>query len=153
MTKKRGRQKKMIEQVVSEGNEIKKGTPPAWQPASKQAELKAPKGFFPRWVRADAGEIAKKKAEGWLIMKPEDNKGHFRADDVNDGTPLHNGIRFRDMIAMMLPEERKEGRDAYFKAENKRAVSGIFDKTDEESKKMGLRLYTPKGQAGRIVIG
>lgn len=131
----------------------KKATKPNWRPASMLGTLKARKGFTPRWVKADPANIAKKKAEGWIVMKPSDNIGEeIDQTDINDGKALHNGIRYRDHIAMMLPDETKKAREEYIREENKQQMAGILRDTDEQFAAKGVQTYKPKGQAGRIVI-
>lgn len=130
-----------------------KATKPGWRPASKVAGLKAKPGFKARWVSNDPSNISRKKAEGWIVMKPSDNVGEvISQEDVNDGNPLHDGIRYRDMIAMMLPNELVAEREQYYKKENQHAMGSILGETDGKMANMGVQTYAPKGQSGRIVI-
>ena len=86
-------------------------------------------------------------------MKPSDNKGgNLGLQDVNDGGSPANDIRYRDMIAMMLPDAVKKERDEYYRSENRRATDVILKKTDKDLKNMGVSTYRPNGQSGRIVI-
>lgn len=138
----------MVEQVK------KSGTKPGFKPASRSPLLKAPNGFTARWVRADSSDIERKKAEGWLLMKPEDNKGvAFTAQDVSEEKALGNHIRYRGQVAMMIPDELKEARQEYYKGETSSKL-----KTGLETMKTGLagmggqyRGESPDGK-GRIVI-
>ena len=131
----------------------KKATKPNWRPSSRLATLRAKPGYTARWVDADPAEIARKKAEGWIIMKPEDNVGPpIDQTDIKDGTALHDGIRYRDMIAMMLPNDLKEAREEYYRKENEQAMAGILKKSDGELENMGAQVYKPKGSPGRVVI-
>ena len=131
----------------------KKPTKPNWRPASNLATLKAKKGFTAYWASSDPANIARKKAEGWIVMKPEDNVGPpIEQIDVNDGTALHDGIRYRDHIAMMLPDELKEAREDYHQEENRNQMAGVLRETDEKTQQMGVQTYKPQGQAGRVVI-
>jgi len=130
----------------------KAATKPGWRPASKNPELRAPSGYTARWVSKEPGEIARKRAEGWEVMRPEDNKApEIVQHDVNDGKAVHNGIVFRDLIAMMLPNELKKEREEYYRKENLEAKKAILDKTDRDAKKMGIQTYAPN-KGGRIVI-
>ena len=130
-----------------------KATKPEWRPSSRLATLKAKPGFTARWVDADPANVARKKAEGWLIMRPEDNVGPpIEQIDVNDGKALHNGIRYRDMIAMMLPNDLKSAREEYYREEHKQAMAGILKETDQKLGNMGVQVTKPKGSPGRIVI-
>lgn len=142
----------MTDQI--EKTEPVRGTRPGFRPADRLGEgLKAPHGFTARWVRNDAANVAKKKAEGWIVMKPSDNKGEYVEDfDVNQGTPMHNGIRYQDMIAMMLPNELKESRDEYYRNEVKNTTRNVLRQTDDEMRRAGVQTYAPKGQKGRVVI-
>lgn len=129
----------------------KKGTRPGWRPAGQIPRLKAPKGFTPKWANPD--KLDKLRAEGWIIMRPEDNKGQeITKSDVNDAGSLTGALRYRELIAIMLPNELKEDRDEWLREENKQAVKGILNDTDEKIKELGVQTYTPTGQAGRIVI-
>jgi hypothetical protein len=133
--------------------EPKKGTRPGWKPSSVLPQLKARSGFTARWIRNESGNIAKKLAEGWLLMKPSDNVGiAIRQTDLPDANPLAGEIRYRDSIAMMISDDDKAARQEYIRGENKSATSQIFRQTDEELKRAGVQMYAPKGQAGRIVI-
>lgn len=131
----------------------KKGTKPGWKPASVNPQLKARSGFTARWVRNESGNIAKKLAEGWILMKPSDNVGiPIRAEETPDANPLASEIRYRDQIAMMISDEDKQARTEFHREENRRIQKQILRQTDEDLQKIGVSTYAPKGQAGRIVI-
>lgn len=133
--------------------EQKKGTKPGFQPANRQGTLKAKLGFTARWVRNDPANIARKRQEGWVIMKPEDNIGTYEdLSDVTDAKPLYNGIRYQDQIAMMLPDDLKSSREQYYREETRQTTEAMLRKTDTQFKQHGVATYTPKGQSGRIVI-
>lgn len=133
--------------------EAKKGTKPGWRPSSKLPDLKARTGFTARWVSNESGNISKKLSEGWILMKPSDNVGvpikDFLTPDTNT---LASEIRYRESIAMMIPDDVKAARAEYIQEENRAAQRQILRQTDEEFKRAGVQTYTPKGQAGRIVI-
>lgn len=130
---------------------VKKGTRPGWRPAGQMPRLKAPPGFSPKWANTE--KLDKLLAEGWIVMKPEDNKGApILKVDVNDVSSLTGALRYREMIAVMLPNELKEERDEWVRNENREAMRGILKETDEKLDEMGVQTYTPQGQAGRIVI-
>lgn len=130
-----------------------KATKPGWKPASVLPNLKARPGFTARWIRNDAGNIARKKAEGWIPMTAKDNVGVAIEDDTATGAqPLTNVIRYQDMIGMMLPDDLKQARQEYHRNENQNAVRGVMRETDEKMKDMGVATYAPKGHRGRIVI-
>jgi len=133
--------------------EPKKGTKPGWRPSSVLPQLKARQGFTARWVSNEAGNIARKLAEGWILMKPSDNVGTpIRDLNTPDTNTLASEIRYRDSIAMMISHEDKAARQDYIREENRSATRQILRQTDEDLKRAGVQTYTPKGQAGRIVI-
>ncbi len=141
----------MIEQT--EKNEAPKATRPGFKPASRLGYLKAPANFTARWVKNDPDNIARKKQEGWVVMKPEDNKGtSFERIDVSDPKETGNHIRYQDMIAMMLPNDIKKDREEYYRNETRHATRAILRESDAQFKQKGVQTYTPKGQQGRIVI-
>lgn len=142
-----------IEKERSPNQTVANPTAPGWRPAKRLGYLKAPSGFTARWVSSDSDNVQRKKEEGWLIMKPSDNKGgNLGLQDVNDGGSPANDIRYRDMIAMMLPDAVKKEREDYYRAENRRATDVILKKTDKDLKNIGVSTYKPNGQSGRIVI-
>jgi hypothetical protein len=129
----------------------KKGTRPGWKPAGQIPRLKAPPGFTAKWANPE--KLDKLRAEGWIIMKPEDNRGQeILKVDVNDTGSLTGAIRYREMIAIMLPNELKAERDEWLRNENREAMKNILKQTDEKLQDLGVQTYTPQGQAGRIVI-
>lgn len=148
-------EQKFMENTVENEQEAvkskKKGTPPGWRPASQLPKLKAPAGWTAKW--SHPGKLTERMSEGWKIMKPEDNRGEEIINiDVNDVGSLTSALRYRDMVAIMLPKELKEARDNWLRNENKEAMKGILRETDEQFKKHGVETYSPTGQAGRIVI-
>ena len=129
----------------------KKGTRPGWKPAGQLPKLKAPPGFSPKWANVD--KLDKLRAEGWQVMTPEDNKGApILKVDVNDGSSLNGALRYRELVAVMLPNDLKADRDEWVRNENREAMKGILKDTDEKLQEMGVQTYAPIGQAGRIVI-
>lgn len=146
------------EVVTSDNVEIqeapkKKGTKPGWKPAGQLPRLKAPPGYSVKWASSDTGKLAKLRAEGWIIMKPADNKGDpIEQIDVNDGSSLAKEIRYRDLVAVMLPKELKEARDEWVRQENRDAMKNILKQTDEKFQEHGVQTYAPTGQTGRIII-
>jgi hypothetical protein len=143
----------MTEKKTTEKTGPKKGTRPGWKPSSVLPNLKAKHGFTARWVRNESGNIAKKLSEGWVLMKPDDNVGiPITSFDTPDANKLATEIRYRDSIAMMLPDDVKSERDQYMRDQTRQAQKSILRDTDEKLKSAGVSTYTPKGQAGRIVI-
>ncbi len=129
----------------------KKGTPPGWRPAGQLPKLKAPPGFVAKW--SSVAKLTERMAEGYKIMTPEDNRGEKIINiDVNDVGSLTGALRYRDLVAVMLPKELKEARDKWLRNENKEAQRGILRETDEKLKEGGVETYAPSGQSGRVVI-
>lgn len=153
VNEKRGPGRPKVDKTSDGQEEPKKGTKPGWRPASVLPHLKARHGFTAKWVSNDPGNITKKMAEGWILMKPHDNVGiPIRAYETPEANPLANEIRFRDLIAMMISDEDKEARKEWLRDETRAAQQRILHKTDEEFRNAGVQTYSPKGQAGRIVI-
>lgn len=129
----------------------KKGTPPNWKPSSQLPKLKAPAGYIAKW--SAPAKLTERLSEGWKIMKPDDNKGDAILNlDVNDVGSLTGALRYRDLVAIMLPKELKEARDIWLKNENAEAMKGVLKETDEKLKENGVETFTPTGQQGRVVI-
>ena len=144
-------QETVKEQAVSAP--VKKGTRPGWKPAGQLPKLEAPPGYTAKWASSDPGRLSRLRAEGWEIMKPEDNKGQeIIYADVNDSGSLTGRLQYRDLVAVMLPNELKKERDNWLRQENSEAMQSILNKTDETMKERGVETYKPRGQAGRIVI-
>lgn len=149
------REDMQIEQTVIESSPIHKtkGTRPGWKPAGQLPKLKAPQGWTAKWASCDPGKLSKLRAEGWEIMKPTDNKGQeILHIDVNDSGSITGELRYRDLVAVMLPKELKDARDEWLRDENKQAMSTILKDTDEKFQENGVETYRPGGQSGRIVI-
>jgi hypothetical protein len=150
--------KEQIEEIMTEENiETKetvkktKGTPPNWKPSGQLPNLKAPSGFTAKWC--NPAKLSERRSEGWQIMKPSDNKGAEIINiDVNDVGSLTGALRYRELVAIMLPKELKEARDNWLKNENLEATKTILKKTDKELAQHGVETYAPNGQSGRIVI-
>lgn len=129
----------------------KKGTPPNWKPASQLPKLKAPPGFTAKW--SAPAKLTERLSEGWKVMKPEDNKGDPILNiDVNDVGSLTGALRYRDLVAIMLPKELKVARDNWLKGENAEAMKSVLKETDEKLKENGVETFTPRGQEGRVII-
>lgn len=145
--------KEKTEDMLAEAQTIKEPTKPGWRPANKLSYLKARAGYTARWVDSKQENVMKKKAEGWVVMKPSDHVGiPLETLDVNDGNAIGNEIRQREMIAMMIPDSLKAERADYYRSENKRAMDSILRESNEGLKKMGAATFKPKGMSGRIVI-
>lgn len=128
-----------------------KGTPPGWKPSTQLPRLKAPHGWTAKW--SSPAKLTERLSEGWKIMTPDDNKGEKIVNvDVQDVSSLTGALRYRDLVAIMLPKELKQARDEWLRNENKEAMKGILRETDEKLKEGGVETYIPKGQSGRIVI-
>lgn len=129
----------------------KKGTRPGWRPAGQLPKLKAPPGYTAKWANPD--KLDRLRAEGWELMKPNQNRGQeILQIDVNDAGPLTGALRYRELVAIMLPNELKAERDEWVRQENREAVKHILKDADEKFQEKGVQTYAPTGQAGRIVI-
>lgn len=138
---------------AEKSDESKRATKPGWNPSSMLGTLKAPAGYEARWVRNDPAAVAKKKAEGWIVMRPKDNTGtEIVQTDVADQKTIGDYIVYRDCIAMMLPLEMKAAREEYHRSEIVGTMKQILHDTDGEIGKLGGSTYKPKGMKGRIVI-
>lgn len=128
------------------------GTKPGWRPGGILPKLKAKPGFTAAWK--DKAKVNRLMEEGWMPMTAEDHIGPpISQNSVTDPAQMSKkNIAYRDLIAMMLPNELKEARDEYFRGENKNAMSGVINDLDNEMDRIGVQTYTPKGQEGRIVI-
>lgn len=133
-------------------NTVKEPTRPGWKPAARMGGIQAPRGYTARWVADEPDNIARKKEEGWVMLPADKNEKDFETKDVTDAGKLDSNIRYRGMIAMMLPDDKKQARTEYYKAETDRATKMIMRDSDKEARKMGVETYSPKGQSGRIVI-
>lgn len=138
---------------AEKSDEPKRATKPGWKPASMLGTLKAPPGYEARWVRNDPAAVAKKKAEGWIVMRPQDNTGTAIVQtDVADQKTIGDYIVYRDCIAMMLSHKDKAAREEYHRQEIDGTMKQILHDADNEIGKLGGSTYKPKGMAGRIVI-
>lgn len=111
----------------------KKGNP-TWAPASKlDMSNKDPK-FRYRWVDRDSQNIEKKEAEGWRFVNKETGipGEHDRPDLVEDGNPLDSTKTYRELVAMALPEEIGEARDAWVESQTRKQTISIKDRLQKE---------------------
>jgi hypothetical protein len=139
----------VTEEVIAKPK--KKGTPPGWRPSGQLPKLKAPPGWHPKW--SSISKLTERMSEGWKVMKPSDNHGDEIVNiDVNDVASLTGALRYRDLVAIMIPKELKAQRDEYIRNENKEAMRSVLRETDEKLKEGGVEVYAPKGQAGRVII-
>jgi hypothetical protein len=95
---------------------VKKHTTP-WKPArilDLPASLRKP-GMRPRWVNKDKlGNIQKKIAEGWEMVKVPAAKKQELEMTLQDSLGVDGTIQMRELILMWMPEEIAEERNKYY---------------------------------------
>lgn len=78
-------------------------------------DIEAPEGYKVRWVRSD--NIARREAEGYEILTtsncPSARNGSTRVSGV-DGNQIGGAITYRELTAMIVPEEIAQDRKRYF---------------------------------------
>lgn len=94
---------------------------PRWKPASRLPEFDAPEGYRKRWVSDTPDNIARKEAEGWVVLDktkfPDLNGGAYERQ-VTDSQGLSKTVLKRnELIAMVLPEDIAQERTAYYEQE------------------------------------
>lgn len=91
---------------------VKKETRKPWEPGNKLPEVSIP-GYRLRHCLKEDGNIWKKQQEGWVF-----------ADTVNAGAQFEGAPKqFRELVLMVLPEERAKDRDEYFRRQNEIQLS------------------------------
>ena len=106
--------------------DIKKGKP-TWKPAQRLDIRAKSKDFRYRWCDRDEQNLEKKLAEGWVFadsihgVKAE----HVHPEGVSDGKPLTNQKTYRELVAMVLPEEMGQARDEYVAEQTRKGTEGI----------------------------
>lgn len=124
----------------------KKGRP-SWAPA-RMLDLNGKKnGYRYRWCDTDPANIRKKLAEGWVFVNRE--TGHpVEHDDPNlmhGGATPDGALQYRDVIAMALPEETAQGRDAYYREINERQLAQVNESAAAKMQSVGPLARTRKG--------
>lgn len=112
--------------------------PVSWKPASRTGVVKAPEGYRIRWCHDVPDNIAKKRLEGWEILDktkfPEASVKDFE-HQISDSNGLTSSILKRnELVAMIIPENMAQEREAYFQQQTEDATQRILSK--EEVKKM-----------------
>lgn len=101
---------------------VKKGRKVSWKPANKLGFLSAPEGYTPRWCDSNESNLMKKQEEGFEFL----NKTKFPqlkhtkkdgAKEIADGAET-GLVKYREMVAMMIPNETRDARNDYFKKLN-----------------------------------
>ncbi|MCR4288282.1 MAG: hypothetical protein NUW09_09760 [Deltaproteobacteria bacterium] len=101
-----------------------KGTT-SWKPArilDIPAEYKNP-AFVYRWCnKMKEGNIAKKKAEGWVIDN-EITKKMSATLTIEDGKPLDGTMNVRELVVMKLPKEQAAARAEFYASKSDAAMA------------------------------
>lgn len=127
---------------------------PQWAPGNRLGQINVPKGFVPRWCDADEANLAKKREEGWIPVTKTTypdakhvNDGEIK--EVKDGAAIDGSlIKYRNMVAMMMPEELAQARREYFEDETRKQTEAKVKMVDQKEK-MGSYASTIKP---RLVI-
>ena len=111
----------------------------SWAPA-RMLDLngKMP-GFRYRWVDVDPSNIRKKLAEGWQFVNKETGHPVEHQDPglMHGGTAPDTSVRYRDVVAMALPEETGQARDEYFREINERQIAGVNRAASDKMRQVG----------------
>jgi len=129
----------------------KKGREP-WKPAQLLSVRDKTPGFRYRWCDKDMDNIRRKEEEGWIkVSSTTSLKGeHDRPVNTVDGAPLcRDGVDYREVILMALPEERGLARDEY-QAQRVREHSheAMRGNLERETGKLGTPGNTPPLHGG-----
>lgn len=125
--------------VVKRQNlDLKPKRPVKWKPASRLGDITGPEGYRLRWCDSNPDNIAKKEAEGWVILdksKFPDLKGSNYERQTTDSEGLTKTVLKRnELIAMVLPEEAALERTEYYRQETEDRTKAAF--TNSEVKKL-----------------
>ncbi len=112
---------------VTDAEKPKKKGKPSWRPQRGLVLTGVPDGYRPRWVLNDQLNIERKLDQGWeFISRAKGDKAeHSPQEWVGDGKPLDSMRRYREFVAMALPEELGQARDEYHQEQNRQQVRGI----------------------------
>lgn len=105
----------------------KKGSTRGFKPGNALGMVKVPKGYTPRWCDADQANINKKLQEGWVFVNKttSGSAGHERRDGKEenstiDGHDLSTVVKYRELVAMMMPDDLVQSRRDYYHNETVR---------------------------------
>jgi hypothetical protein len=95
----------------------KKGSKPReFKFASDMGKLEVPEGYVGRWCSKEEKNLMKKEAEGWEYVNKTNCPSAIRREElglgsqVKDGSNMGGALQYREMVAMMLPEDLAESR-------------------------------------------
>ena len=101
----------------------------SWAPARMLDLANKLAGFRYRWVDTDVANVRKKLAEGWQFVNRETGHPveHLDPGLMHGGQAPDSSVRYRDVVAMALPEEMGQARDEYFRDVTARQIAGVND--------------------------
>lgn len=111
------------------GRPPKKGRP-TWKPANVDDVFDKEPGYRYRWVHKSEDNLAKKKAEHWVLDEGTKVEGGYGR--IDEGKPLTTVRERRDAVLMRLPEEIALERDEYYNGETARRMSALKRQTKED---------------------
>ena len=127
-------------------NPPKKGKP-SWAPARMLDLENKTDDYTYRWCDTDPANIRKKEAEGWVFVNKE--TGHpVEHEDPNlqhGGASPDGSLRYRDLVVMALPNEKKAARDEYYRDINKSQLEGVNEAAQSKLESVGPGATTRKG--------
>lgn len=112
----------------------KKGNP-TWRPANVDEIIDKEAGYRYRKINSDARNLAKKEAEGWVVVSDvEGSKTHVESGygRINDGKSLTSVRGGYDYVLARMPEDLAQERDAYFNKESARRVQALRKQTKRD---------------------
>lgn len=120
-----GRPPKVESEVVKKGK-------PTWRPADIDEIVDKEPGYRYRWARSDEDNIAKKKAEQWVVDEKSDVEGGYGR--IDEGKPLTSVRKRRDAVLMKIPEDIALERDEYVNNKTARQMAGLKKQTEKDIK-------------------
>jgi hypothetical protein len=104
----------------------------SWVPAAPLAIKSADKDYRLKWVYADAANVMRKRAEGFVNAEPGDAT-HDRPPGVESGTGRHGSVtQYRDMVLMKIPEEMALARAEFYEEAAKRQLHGVKSRSKQD---------------------
>jgi len=119
----------------------------SWKPA-RMLDLEGQNpGFRYRWCDVDPANIRKKIAEGWVFVNRSDGSPvkHDDPNLIHGGATPDGVLQYRDVVAMAVPEETAQARDAYYRDINERQLAQVNENADSNLEKVGPMAKTRKG--------
>ncbi len=94
----------------------------SWKPAGRLGDFTTPEGYRARWVHDTPDNIAKKEAEGWIILNKTKfpnlkGGGNYERQVTDSQGETSTVLKRNELVAMILPEEDALARTAYYEQE------------------------------------